>query len=192
VDAWLGHKTREHDDVDISVFGEDQADLFRHLAGWHLVAHGANLRPGEVVTERWDGSPLALPAHIHARPPGDENGGLLTRWVTPPFQAAGDGLNFEFMLNVRSGDDWLLDREPRLTLPLTDCIRESPQGLPMPAPEVLMFFKATAYRDLPGYPRPRDLEDFLALLKLLGSSERGWLGQAIGTVHPDHAWLTHL
>jgi hypothetical protein len=31
IDAWLGRQTREHGDVDVSVFLQDQRALFEHL-----------------------------------------------------------------------------------------------------------------------------------------------------------------
>jgi hypothetical protein len=192
VDTWLGRVTRSHADIDVSVFAGDQRALFDHLAGWNLVAHDATDARGAVVSEPWKGRSLTLPAHLHARPPGDENAALVLAWVTPPYRQAGDGSDFDFVFNERSGDEFVLEPGPRITRPLDECIRASPVGVPMAAPEVLMYFKATAYRDHAGYPRARDLDDFLALLPLLGQTERTWLAGAIATVVPGHDWLEHL
>src|SRR5690606_7406427 len=102
-------------DIDISVFLDGQHALFAHLDGWNLVAHDATLPDSR---EPWDGRPLELPAHIHARPPGDENSELVRRWVTPPYRQAGDGQDFDFVLNERDSTNWVLNREPLVTLQL--------------------------------------------------------------------------
>ncbi len=197
VDAWLGRQTRVHGDVDIGLFADDQATLFDRLAGWHMVAHDES-RPTN--TDPWDGRPLGLPAHIHARPPGEVNQELLRRWVTPPHTQALDGLDYEFVINRRSGDDWLLESprlkpgsrgqlEPLIPLPLDQAVRDSPAGLPAAVPEVIMFFKATAYRDSDKYPRPHDESDFRALLPLATRGGREWLTQSITTLVAAHPWL---
>ena len=65
VDAWLGEVSREHQDIDIVVFDDDQLAAYEHLRadGWHLVAHDEAV--GGSVRDLWDGRPLVLPAHIH-------------------------------------------------------------------------------------------------------------------------------
>lgn len=93
------------------------------------------------------------------------------------------------MLNERSGDDWLLSSDPLIAIPLERCFRPSPRGLPTLVAKVLMFYKATAYPGTPGYSRPRDEADFLALLPHLGEDERRWLREAISVVVPGHSWL---
>ena len=66
VDAWLGHPTRAHEDVDVSIADDLQGALFGYLRGWDLVGHG----PDEDGTEPWDGRRLEGPGHVHAR--GDD------------------------------------------------------------------------------------------------------------------------
>ena len=172
VDAWLGHQTREHADVDIIVFHDDQGALFEHLSGWQLIAHDAMV-PDD-TTEPWDGRELVLPAHIHARDP--------------------EGFDLEVLLNERSGTEWALSREPRVALELRRCARKSVWGLPTVAPQVLLFYKATAYFGIEQYEgrRLQDEPDFAALIPQLGASGAAWLREAIGTVQPGHPWLQHL
>jgi hypothetical protein len=189
-DAWLGRQTREHGDFDISIFHDDQGALFDHLAGWHMVAHGA-FEPG-ASTDPWDGRPLGPTSHIHARPPGEQNLKLLQAWVRTPGSRPIDGLDVEILLNERDGDAWVLEREPRISRALATSVQRSPVGLPMATPEILMYFKATAYRGVEGYPRPRDFEDFVALAPLLASPERTWLRSAIAIVDAGHSWLSYL
>lgn len=175
LDAWLGRTTREHGDVDISVFATDQRALFEHLRGWQLLPHGPSV--GEDNAAAWDGRRLEPPAHIHARPDTGE-----------PLPGDGiakmeQGFVVEFQIDDRSGDDWILSREPRVTIPVRDAVRESAWGVPVVAPEVLLFFKA---REL----RRRDRLDFAAALPHLTRDERGWLRDAIARI--GHPWQREL
>lgn len=186
VDAWIGAQRRGHQDIDIAVFADSQRPLFEHLAGWHLIAH----HPDDAgdVTAAWDGRHLRLPAHIHARPPGEANLEALLDWVPGPRKRDPDGLDVEFILDESRDGEWLLDE--RLSLPLERAVRPSPPGLPAAAPAVLAYFKATAYWGRPGYPRPHDLDDFRALFPLLSGEDVQWLKTALGAfVHP---WLAEL
>ncbi|HYM16069.1 MAG TPA: hypothetical protein VEZ14_10965 [Dehalococcoidia bacterium] len=175
VDAWLGRKTREHVDVDIAVFVQDQAGLLQHLRAWQLVAHDA--RWSGDTNEPWRGRPLEVPAHIHARLDTGEDlpkdGPLLPD----------RGFVLDIQFNDRSAGDWILWREPRLSIPLRQSVRQRVGGPPMVVPEVLLFYKA---QDL----RRRDKADFQALLPLLGDEQREWLRHAIALV--GHPWLPRL
>lgn len=175
VDAWLGRQTRDHPDVDIAVFQDDQRALFDHLAGWQLIAH--DLQTAGDTTEAWDGRGLELPAHIHGRLVADE--GLPDRLDS----ASEQGFGLDLLLNESSGDDWYLSRQPPISLPLGNGVQQSPWGLPTVVPEVLLFFKS---REL----RRRDKLDFLALLPHLGEEQRGWLAGAISLA--GHPWLPQL
>jgi hypothetical protein len=163
VDSWLGHRSREHGDIDVTVFHDDQQSLFAHIAGWTPIAHDPNV-PDD-TDEPWDGRHVDLPAHIHTLPT--------------------DGFKFELILNERSGRDWILAPEPRIAMPLRDCVRQSPWGLPTLVPEVALFYKA---KDL----RRHDELDFAALLPRLTDGQRGWLRDAVSIVYPGHRWLNQL
>jgi hypothetical protein len=58
LDLALGHRTRPHADLEISIPITDQAALFQHLRGWdlRLAAPGQRLSP-------WDGSRIEPPFH---------------------------------------------------------------------------------------------------------------------------------
>ena len=184
VDAWLGQLTRDHADVDISVFADDQRVLFDHLVGWQLVAHDLN-----DTHQPWDGRHLDLPNHIQARLDAGE--GLPDRLDAAPQQ----GCSLDIQLGDRSGDDWILSRQPRISFPLRNGVQQSPWGLPTLVPEVLLFYKATAYfgieETLEG-GRFQDEPDFLALLPHLTDGQRDWLREAISLVQPAHPWLSQL
>ena len=144
VDAWLGRQTRDHPDLDIAVFQDDQQAIFDHLSGWQLIAHDPQVA-GD-TSQPWDGRRLDLPAHIHAR--------------------SHDGFNLEVILSERSRRDWVFSREPRITMPLRRTAQQSAWGLPAVVPEVILFYKATAYFAVEELKdrRRQDEPDFLALL----------------------------
>jgi hypothetical protein len=173
VDAWLGRQTRAHGDVDFCVW--DQRALFQHLNGWQLVAHHPKV-PGD-ASELWDGRQVELPAHIHGR---RDRGEALPDSVN---MAAEQGFRLDVQLNERSGDDWVLIREPSVAVSLAGAILESPWGVPAVAPEVLLFYKSL---DL----RRRDKLDFAALRPQLTAEQRGWLREAIAAL--GHPWLAEL
>jgi len=183
VDAWLGCQTRDHLDVDICVFIQDQRALFDHLAGWQLVAHGPNV-PAD-TNEPWNGRRLDLPVHIHGRLDAGE--ALPDGDLTPQ-----QGFSLDIQFGDRSGDEWILSLQARISLPLRNGVQQSPWGLPTVVPEVLLFFKATAYAGTPNYMRPRDRQDFLALKPRLSKEQRNWLREAISVVDAEHPWLAEL
>ena len=197
IDAWLGEQTRSHLDVDICVFIDDQQALFQHLDGWNLVAHddetedALQARPGawRPSSEIWSGRRLILPAHLHARPPGEANLAALMQWVTPPHTAVRDGLDFDIIFNEGDAESWVLNDSPRIVLPMEKAVRRTPAGIPSATPEVLAFFKASAYRGLPGYPRKHDLADFTAILPTLSGEGRAWLQESMAAL--PHPWLAH-
>jgi hypothetical protein len=162
VDAWLDRQTRDHGDVDVAVFRDEERAVYAELGGRRLVAHDTDDADHD---EPWDGRDLDFPAHLHAR--------------------LDDGPDWELQVNERAGDVWLLSREPLVTAPLDRFAQRSPRGLPTMAPEVLLWYKARG-------TRPRDEVDFAALLPLLTEAERGWLRDAIAAVDPAHRWLVSL
>ena len=192
VDAWLGRLTRDHGDVDLAVFENDRQALFEHLAGWQLIAH-EETKENEGA-DLWDGRALVVPAHIHGRPP-ELRGPLPERF--DPFGmrivSVDDGFGLDIQLCERSGRDWVLNSEPRVAMPLGDCIRQSAWGLPMVALEVILFYKATLYVGTKNHLRPTDEADFAALLPLLTEEQRQWLREAVSRVYVgEHPWVGQL
>lgn len=160
VDAWVGRQTRDHLDVDLLVFDEDQGAVHGFFrTGWLLNGHDVH---DDDSTHAWDGRRLVLPAHIHAR---------------------ANGFELDVQLNRRAGGDWRLGTTPEVRIPLSQAIRRSAWGVPTVAPELLLLYKATSEI------RAHDEADFRALLPLLSPAERGWLRAAIAALHPDHDWL---
>ena len=97
--------------------------------------------------------------------------------------ASQQGFSLDIQLNERSRDDWILSRQPHISLPPANALQQSSWGMPTVVPEVLLFFKAL---DL----RRRDKLDFVTLLPNLTREQRDWLRGAISLV--GHPWLSQL
>ncbi|HUF54783.1 MAG TPA: hypothetical protein VMR52_13615 [Dehalococcoidia bacterium] len=174
VDSWLGEVTREHGDVDVIVFADDHRALFAHLSNWQLAHHPNQPDDGNKL---WDGRRLQAPDHLHGR---------LHRGEEVPEHGAlwpEQGWHLDVQFNEREGDDWVLSKEPLVTLPIDQTTRESTLGAPTIVPEVLLFYKAI---DL----RRRDRLDFKRLAPHLDDAQRAWLRKAIAAV--GHPWLAEL
>ena len=173
VEAWTGRTVREHGDIDIAVFQDELGLLFEHLDGWQLVAHDPN---GD-EPRQWDGRRIDLPGHLHGRLDTGEP------LPTEPILRTEDGFTLDIQVCERSAGEWLLCREPPVTLALRQAIVESPWGLPALVPEGLLFYKADD-------PRRRDKIDFLALRSHLTPEQREWLRDALSRL--GHPWLSRL
>ncbi len=183
VDAWLGRITREHSDVDIFVFEDDQLALRELLPGWQLVAHDDNwsgknpIWPNVpiVASELWDGRRVEVPGHFHAR--------------------AADEFEFELNLNERDGEDWVFSRELRIALPVSRTLSLCDWGIPAVALEVVAFFKLLPLpfkRGARPAMRPKDEADVIALLPVLDGGQLAWLRQSVAAIEPGHPWLGRL
>src|SRR2546422_1817142 len=120
LDLFLGQATRPHDDLELSIFRQDQQLLRRHLRDWTFqkVVEGRRLT--------WSADEeLKLPIHeIHAH--STKNPRLL----------------FEFLLNERSAEDWVYRRDTRIRMPLERAIVRDSGGLPILCPAIVLLFKA--------------------------------------------------
>ncbi|MEO5952937.1 MAG: hypothetical protein ABIQ44_10780, partial [Chloroflexia bacterium] len=139
IDLFLGHTTRKHKDVDISVFRQDQLAVQSFLHGWQLyTAHDGKLA-------LWpEGEYLELPyMGIWAWPPGAEAGKV----ESPP--------DMEVLLDERDATHWRYRRDQRITRPLERvCLWGGPLGdIPCLAPEVALLYKSKE-------PRTEDSHDF--------------------------------
>ncbi len=162
IDLFLGRWTRPHDDRELCVLREDQGRIHEHLPGWRF----EKLRSG--VREAWQpGERLELPVHeVHGAAP---EGGAAVEWL----------------LNERSGEDWVFRRDPSLRLPLTEAFVTTGASAPHLAPEIVLLFKAKA-------PREKDELDFASALPELSTERRRWLRESLQRCHPGHPWLARV
>lgn len=163
IDLFLGRPTREHADVDVAVFRDDQRAVREYLRGWEL----RKVVGGEHTA--WEADEwLALPIHeVHAR------------------RATGEPRELELLLNERAGDAWAFRRDPAVSLPISRAILHGEQGIPFLAPEIVLLYKSKN-------PRENDARDLAAVLPMLGGERRTWLASALGRAHPRHPWIAEL
>ncbi len=187
-DAWVGQQTRDHWDVDIAIFHDDQRAIFEHFTGWALIAHDPTV--SDDSREPWNGRYLDPPAHIHV----PKLGGPLAISTT----AKHSDFEFEFLLIERSDDNWVLSPQPRVVLPPDRSMGSSIWGLPTAAPQAVLFHKGGG--NLPAAQlethrdalRRCDEDDFNELLPGLTVAQRSWLRESLAQTHPEHPWLGRL
>jgi GrpB-like predicted nucleotidyltransferase (UPF0157 family) len=115
IDLFLGRETRNHQDIDIAIFREDQFELQRHLTNWKW-EKAVN---GTLVC--WESNEwLELPIH-EVRANRDEH-------------------QFEFLFNERRQDLWVYRRDQTITRPIADFRPES--GVPIIPPEIILLYKS--------------------------------------------------
>ncbi len=163
IDLFLDRVTREHKDVDIAVFRQDQLLLQAYLRerGWALeIAEGGMLTPWAA------GDRIESPRH-----------GI---WCKNP---AHDPDFLEVLLNETDGVRFLFRRDRSITLELERAILRSPSGLPLLAPEIVLLYKSgsIAFEE--------NAADFHTALPALDAERRVWLRAALEKTAPGHPWL---
>lgn len=83
------------------------------------------------------------------------------------------------------GDTWICRRDQSIRLPYDAVIRESADGIPYLAPQIVLLFKAKN-------GRRKDSADLAATLPRLAAEDRDWLAWALRLVHPGHPWLAEV
>ena len=160
LEAFVGRRWREHEDVDFGCFREDAPALRRAIGGWDV--HVAD-PPGTL--RRWAvGEPL--PPHAHGA------------WVR---ERAGTPWRFQCLLDEREGDSWVYRRDARIRRPVASLTWER-DGVRHLAPEIQLLYKSKDRR-------PKDETDFREALPRLDGARRLWLADALRRTDPAHAWL---
>ena len=160
IDLFLKKQTRQHADLEVALFRDDQALLHQQLPRWAFF----KVDSGQLI-EWLSADRLSLPIHeIHGR------------------STHGPPLSLEFLLNVRSGQDWAFRRDTRVTLPMDRAILVAAGGVPVLSPPVVLLYKAKGLRQ-------RDWSDFHAARESLSPQDLQWLRQALSRCHPGHPWL---
>lgn len=121
-----------------------------------------------------------------ATPLADATGELLAEthqtWV---LDRAAEVWRLDVFREPSDGDTWLFRRDESIRLPYGRVIARTSDGIPYGRPEIVLLFKAK-------HTRPKDDEDFAAVLPLFDAPTRRWLADALELVHPGHRWLRDL
>ena len=164
VEYFLGAAIREHADIDIAIFRDEQQQAQRWLSDWQLYAADP---PGTLRPWRSDES---LPYGIHDIW-GHRHG--VAAW------------QMQLMLLESAGAEWVSRRDRRIRGMRDDLIVEY-NRLPCIRIEVQLLYKARGRR-------PKDLLDFQASLPLLSDAAKHWLRENLLLAHPEgHYWLRAL
>jgi hypothetical protein len=147
----VGHRLRTHADIDVLILRRDHATVRELLGDWDVWAADppGTLRPwarGE-----------SLPDSVH------------DVWSRPTPAA---GWKLQLMLDEADGDDWISRRDPRIRRPVASLTAAAAQAIPFAAPEIVLFYKASA-------PRAKDIVDLEAVWPVLSPSQRSWLITAV-------------
>lgn len=160
IDLFLGSQRREHDDLEIAVPADRFGPIEVALPCLEFFVVGDGLAwPLAGNRDRFE-------AHHQTWGRERETGA----WRVDVFREPHDG------------DVWVARRDARIRMPYADLIRRTGDGVPYARPEVILLFKAKA-------TRPKDEDDFAAVLPRLSADARRWLYDALALVHPGHAWL---
>jgi hypothetical protein len=164
LDLFLGEERRAHEDLEIAVPRHRFAEVAEALAELEFFVPTA---PGFVAP--LTGAPELLDGshQTWAREPST---GL---WRLDVFREPADG------------DTWICRRDESIRMPYERLIARTPDGIPYARPEVILLFKAK-------HTRPKDDDDFAAVLPRLDPERRRWLAATLELVHPGHRWLAEL
>jgi Aminoglycoside-2''-adenylyltransferase len=81
------------------------------------------------------------------------------------------------------GGTWICRRDESIRLPYAHVIEHTTDGIPYLRPEIVVLFKAKhSHLD-------KNALDFADTLPRLEADRRAWLADALGRVHPGHAWI---
>jgi hypothetical protein len=158
LDRFVGHHTRDHGDVDVSIPTAHLGRVTTRLA------------------EHWDVR-IASRGRLHPLGAARDVVALHNIWVR-----AHDGGPWRFQVNLEPCDEttWTYRRDDRVTRPRRDAI-VTLDGVPCTAPAVQLLWKAKA-------PVAKDELDRAVVLPLLAPRERAWLDDAIAVAHPTSPW----
>lgn len=164
IDLFVGHRTREHADLDIFLLRRDQQAIHEALSGWEVYAADppGRLRP-------WAAGEI-LPLGVH------------DVWCRP---SAAEPWRVQFMLDEADGHTWVSRRNPQVRRPLRELRHTAANGIPFLTPEVQLFYKARGRR-------PKDEQDLDVVLPHLSGPQRDWLKKALLVTDRAHPWLARL
>jgi hypothetical protein len=158
LDRFVGRRTREHGDVDVSI------PTVRLDAVTGRLAEHWDVR----IASRGRLYPLAGARDVHP---------LHNLWIREP---TGGPWRWQVNLEPCDATTWTYRRDDRVTRPRRDAV-VTIDGVPCTAPAVQLLWKAKA-------PAAPDELDRAAVLPLLPPPERAWLDGAIVLAHPSSPW----
>jgi len=123
IDLFLGKETRDHHDIEIGIFREDQIKLKQFLSTWNF----KKVFKGKFIS--WDDEYLELPIHE-----------ILATNNANYFE-------LEILLNECDAESWKFRRNLKISYPLQSIIMYFETGLPYLAPEIVLLYKVRNTRE---------------------------------------------
>jgi hypothetical protein len=118
----------------------------------------------------------------HATPLADLLRETHQTWVLEPSTSV---WRLDVFREPSAGGTWISRRDASIRLPYDVVVARTRSGIPYARPEIVLLYKAK-------HSRPKDEEDFTAVLPRLDALQRRWLAEALEVVHPGHRWLSEL
>ena len=163
IDLYLEKVTRQHDDIEIAIFRQDQSALQNYLDDWTL----KKVVNGE-LSDWQRGERLELPIfEIHC------------------FNKSSEPQFLEVLFDQTNSDEWLFRRNEKVIKPLSELFLTSNSGIKFLRPEVVLLYKSKN-------PRSKDEQDFEAVAKRLDAESKQWLKNALAVCCAEHHWLQRL
>ena len=160
IDLFVGHPTRQHADLDISIFREDEVSMRTWMASWEF--WGAH-EPGKGLDRLSSSQPI--PADVHAI------------WCR---ESGSESWSLEMLVEEGDSRTWRYRRDSRIRRPVSEVFWKVDK-LPVMRPEIILLYKSKQ-------PRENDMHDFDAALPKLGLAAREWLRSSLVAAHPTSPW----
>jgi len=202
LDMFAGKQLRDHGDFDMCFFKEDRQKTLQFLMdkGWPI--YGRFWEESKPITQY-----LFYQVGDATDPQWEECGFWAVKpggWADMyPIERAGNDVFSYYMheprlqtfvfielaFNGREGDTYILQDNPKITLPMKKAILYA-DGIPYLAPEIILFYKTDKFSATHPYLKPKMQADFKAVMPLLSEAQKQWLMKAIETAYPDgYEWL---
>lgn len=163
LDLFLDQITREHQDIEVTIFRDDQLILQEYFAsrGWSMDYVDNRLLVPWPIAER-----LALPVH--------------------EIWCRSNNRRIEVLLNECEDNAFVFRRDSRIRMPIERAFICSNTGIPVLAPEIVLLYKSKRASE------PKEQQDFSNVLEALDAERRRWLRESIAVIDSNHQWLAAL
>ena len=187
IDLFVGHKTRPHKDLDVSVYWENRDTLVQYMLDneWDIYEPCGceHLHKISSITDQ-----KRVKSNIWCVRPGNPHY-IFSDHENNMFAVDFDGaeqteLDFiEFLFNNRKEGFILYARNDAVKLNMNNAILEK-NGIPFLAPELVLLYKSTAVNN-PDY----QLDFDNAMLKM-NNDQQEWVRESLVSIFPNgHKWL---
>ncbi len=163
IDLWLGQNTREHGDIDITLFRENFEKLFFLSSKFEFyIANKDGLRKlnliSDLKTNDWN---------IWVKNTGEQE------WL------------FQCLISDEKFGKWIYRRNININRDKKLFGLTLENGNNVIAPEIQLLFKSRTLEE-------KDEADFKKCLKYLNNDQKIWLRESLLITSPDHPWINQL